>query len=116
MILNIFYTDIKEDILLEVEKKFDIAKLELTYDVRNLIGTLFKSKEVSYLEFKEAFGEVEGFNGMNIFAYHHKTRSVTFQSRQIELYIKGKFSKFRFPQYIQESVNEYALLRKQNQK
>lgn len=99
-----FYTDIKENILLEVEKKFDIAKLDLTQEGRSIIGTLLKSKEVGYLEFKKVFGKVEGFNGMNIFTYHHKARSVTFQSRPIELYIK---SKFKFPQYIAESANEY---------
>ncbi|GBC44725.2 P-loop containing nucleoside triphosphate hydrolase protein [Rhizophagus irregularis DAOM 181602=DAOM 197198] len=80
--------DIKENILLEVEKKFDIAKLDLTQEGRSIIGTLLKSKEVGYLEFKKVFGKVEGFNGMNIFTYHHKARSVTFQSRPIELYIK----------------------------
>ncbi|PKC61696.1 hypothetical protein RhiirA1_444321 [Rhizophagus irregularis] len=86
--------DIKENILLEVEKKFDIAKLDLTQEGRSIIGTLLKSKEVGYLEFKKVFGKVEGFNGMNIFTYHHKARSVTFQSRPIELYIKKSLSAF----------------------
>jgi hypothetical protein len=65
---------------------------------------LVNSKEVSCLEFKKVFKEVEG---ADIFAYHHKTRTVTFQSRPIELYIKENISNFRFPQTIQENADKY---------
>jgi len=49
------------------------------------------SKEISYIEFVEALTKITGeLLQKNIFAYHPKRKTVSFQSRPVELFIESK--------------------------
>ncbi|CAB4443491.1 unnamed protein product [Rhizophagus irregularis] len=86
---------IKQQVLTEVEKKFQSAQLlpnDSHYNVgKSIISNLLKSKELTFLEFKKYFNKAYELNevlGSNVFAYHPGKNTVTFQSQSIEYYIR----------------------------
>ncbi|RIA89997.1 hypothetical protein C1645_738186 [Glomus cerebriforme] len=86
---------IKQQVLTEVEKKFQSAQLlpnDSYYEVgKSIIKDLLNSKELSFLVFKKYFNKAEGLNevlGSNIFSYHPEKNIVTFQSQSVEFYIR----------------------------
>ncbi|CAG8667676.1 13317_t:CDS:2, partial [Acaulospora morrowiae] len=88
---------IKQQVLTEVEKKFQSARLlpkDPRYEVgKSIINDLLKSKELSFLEFKLHFDENDELNevlGSNIFAYHPEKNTVSFQSQSVKYYILEK--------------------------
>lgn len=101
-LLALFLAVIKQQILDEVEKKFQSAKLlpkSSHYKIgKIIIKDLLKSKELSFLEFENYFNNTEELNeilGSNIFAYHPEKNIITFQSRSVEYYIWEKSYLFR---------------------
>ncbi|CAG8686420.1 6088_t:CDS:1, partial [Ambispora gerdemannii] len=91
---------IKQQILTEVNKKFDSAKL-LPYQARHeagkhVIGALLDSKEIHTSVFRKFIGD-EKFGEVleaNVFAYHPSRDTVTFQSQSVEYYIRENASIF----------------------
>jgi hypothetical protein len=97
-----FYVVIKQSIFTKVEKKFGTAQLlpnDPYYEVgKSIISDLLKSKDkLSFLAFKKYFCKIDELNevlGSNIFAYHPKKNTVTFQSQSVKYYILEKGDMF----------------------
>ncbi|CAJ0746182.1 8876_t:CDS:2 [Entrophospora sp. SA101] len=86
---------IKQQILREVEKKFQSAQLlqkQPHHEVgKHIISALLDSKELSFTAFMEFFNKYEDANEVletNVFAYHPEKNTVTFQSQSVEYYIR----------------------------
>ncbi|CAG8671960.1 4916_t:CDS:2, partial [Funneliformis mosseae] len=91
------FEDIKQQILTKVEKKFNTAQLlrkQLHHEVgKKVIKALLDSKELGFTTFMEFFNNYKDANKVletNIFAYHPKKNTVSFQSQSIECYIREK--------------------------
>src|SRR5438046_680076 len=92
---NSISADIKKEFFTKVEDKFRTAKLLENYKYHNvgkqIIKTLLNSKELSRITFEKFFKKPEEANevlGSNVFTYHPKTNTVTFQSKLVECYIR----------------------------
>ncbi|CAH1768579.1 14851_t:CDS:2, partial [Entrophospora sp. SA101] len=86
---------IKQQILREVEKKFQSAQLlrkQSHHEVgKHIISALLDSKELSFTAFMEFFNKYEDANEVletNVFAYHPEKNAVTFQSQSVEYYLR----------------------------
>ncbi|CAG8449422.1 10500_t:CDS:2 [Diversispora eburnea] len=81
--------------------KFDAAKLHQDqpyHEGKRVIKTLLDSNQMlDYLTYRKFFNNPEEANNAleaNVFAYHPKTRTVTFQCRAIEFYIRENADMF----------------------
>ena len=101
LILNfIFLAEIKQQILNEVEKKFESAQIhedQELYEIgKYVINALLNSKELSYLKYRRVFKSVEKVKELdsnellkkNAFVYHPENNTVTFQSQSVKSYIQ----------------------------
>ncbi|GES94744.1 P-loop containing nucleoside triphosphate hydrolase protein [Rhizophagus clarus] len=95
---------IKQQVLTEVEKKFQSAQLlrkQLYHEAgKKAINALLdsKEKELGFTTFMELFNSYEEASKVlkfNIFAYHPEKNTVSFQSQSVESYIQEKADIFK---------------------
>lgn len=98
MLNSYFPIDIKGQILVNVEKKFNSAKLlqnQTHHETgKSVIDVLLKSKEIKTNVFRKYFKDAEKYSEVlkgNVFAYHPARNTITFQSKSIGLYSRKHF-------------------------
>ena len=96
----LFFTVIEQQILTEVKKKFNFAKL-LQHQIhhkagKDVIHVLLNSEEIDTDLFRKYFKDenVSEVLGANVFAYHPSKDTVTFQSQSVRYFIQKNSSIF----------------------